>query len=106
MNDILGKLFVFFLLNLLTFSIFSQNSLNKKIENLLKEQKMAGAVWCIIDSSGNIKTYTAGFNNVPKNIRMKPTDKVLVGSISKSVLSAGILRLAAEGKLDVDDPRK
>ena len=104
MNDILGKLFVFFLLNLLTFSIFSQNSLNKKIENLLKEQKMAGAVWCIIDSSGNIRTDAAGFNNVPKNIRMKTTDKVLVGSITKSVLSAGILRLATEGKLDVDDP--
>ena len=104
MNDILGKLFVLFLLNLLTFSIFSQNSLNKKIENLLKEQKMAGAVWCIIDSSGNIKTDAAGFNNVPKNIRMQTTDKVLVGSITKSVLSAGILRLATEGKLDVNDP--
>ena len=104
MNNILGKLSAFFLLNLLTFSTFSQNSLNKNIENLLKEQKMAGAVWCTIDSSGNIKTDAAGFNNVPKNIRMQPTDKVLVGSITKSVLSAGILRLATEGKLDVNDP--
>ena len=104
MNNILGKLFVFFLLNLLTFSTFSQNSLNKKIENLLKEQKMAGAVWCTIDSIGNIKTDAAGFNNVPQNLKMKPTDKVLVGSITKSVLSAGILRLATEGKLDVNDP--
>jgi CubicO group peptidase (beta-lactamase class C family) len=97
-------IFIVIILNLLIFSTFSQNLLNKKIGRLLKKQKMAGAVWCIIDSSGNIKTDAAGFNNVQKNILMKPTDKVLIGSITKSLLSAGILQLATEGKLDVNDP--
>lgn len=55
MKNNLTKIFSFIFLNLLIISTFSQTSLNKKIENLLKEQKMAGAVWCKIDSSGNIK---------------------------------------------------
>ena len=91
-------------LNLLIINIFSQAILNQKISQHLQDQKMAGAVWCTIDSSGNIKTDAAGFNNVPKNLLMKPTDKVMVGSITKSLLSVGILRLATEGKLNLNDP--
>jgi CubicO group peptidase (beta-lactamase class C family) len=98
------KTFIVIALNLLIFNTFSQNLLNGNIARILNEQKMAGAVWCTIDSSRNIKTDAAGFNNIPQNILMKPTDKVLVGSITKSLLSAGILQLATEGKLDVNDP--
>ena len=104
MNNILSKLIAFIFLNSLLFSAFSQNSLSQKIDYLLKEQKMAGAVWCTIDSTGKINTDAAGFNNIEKNILMKPIDKVLVGSITKSLLSAGILMLATKGKLDVNDP--
>lgn len=81
----------------------AQNSLEGHINQLLKEEKLAGAVWAIVDNN-EIKTGAAGLNNVPENKKMKPNDKVNVGSITKSVIATGILKLANDGKLSLDQP--
>ncbi len=94
------------LLLLLPFIAFSQNvsSLKQQITQTLQTEKLAGAVWSIVDSSGRIVTDAAGLKNIPMGEAMKPTDRVHVGSVTKPVLAAGILRLMTEGKLTMDAP--
>lgn len=80
-----------------------KNLVKQLSENLIKEN-LAGAVWAIVDSNGTIQTGAAGFNHVPQKIMMKPTDKVNVGSITKAVISTGILKLSSDGRLLIDEP--
>lgn len=96
-----GKLFP--ILILVPFSTFSQNlsSLKQQIAQTLQTEKLAGAVWSIVDSSGRMVTDAAGLKNMPLGEAMKPTDRVHVGSITKTVLAAGILHLMTEGKLEM-----
>lgn len=80
----------------------SNNQLHEEIQKLLSEQKLTGAVWTIVDSSG-ITTDCAGLKNAETKERFKPTDKVHIGSIAKTILAVGILHLATEGKINLDE---
>jgi len=78
------------------------NQLNQDIEKLLLEQKLTGAVWTIVDSNG-ITTDCAGLKNAESKESFKPSDKVHVGSIAKTILAVGVLHLATEGKINLDE---
>lgn len=81
-------------------------SLHSKIEVLLKKEGLTGAVWSIVDSFGNISVDAAGINNYETGKLLRPTNKVHIGSITKTLLAAGILRLVTEGKLNLNEPVK
>lgn len=86
--------------------LFAQidSSLRIKMKILLKEEGLTGAVWSVVDSSGNIQIDAAGVNNHLTGRLLRATDKVQVGSITKTLLALGILRLATEAKLSLNDP--
>jgi CubicO group peptidase (beta-lactamase class C family) len=94
------------ILLVLPFIVFAQKpyALKNQITQTLQAEKLAGAVWSIVDLSGQIVTDATGLKNVPLGESMKPTDRVHVGSITKTVLAMGILRLMTEGKLAMDAP--
>ncbi|EMR04785.1 serine hydrolase domain-containing protein [Cesiribacter andamanensis] len=71
---------------------------------LLQEQELTGAVWTVREADSSIKTGSAGVKNAATGEALRPTDKVHIGSITKTVLATGILRLASEGKLSLEDP--
>ena len=81
-----------------------ETSLKQSIRDELNKQKLTGAVWATVSPDGEIHTNCAGFKNFETKTQLKKTDKVQVGSITKTVLAAGILRLATEGKLKLDYP--
>ncbi len=91
---------------LLTPSVWGQQPvpLNRQIQTILNEQKLVGAVWATVDSSGQISVDCAGFRNKPAGQKLRPTDRIHVGSITKTVLALGILRLVTEGKINLTDP--
>ncbi len=101
-----------FLLNLTLTSILILNQLyaqttdklNQKISKLLKEQNLTGCVWSIVDTTGKIYSDCEGLNNAETKKKFKHTDKVNVGSITKTVLAVGILHLATESIIKIDDP--
>lgn len=92
------------------FSLFFANTiiaqpntqLHQDIEKLLAEQQLTGAVWTVVDSTG-IKTDCAGFKNAEVKEKFKATDRVHVGSLAKTILAAGVLRLATEGRINLDE---
>ncbi len=97
-----------FLLSLFSLSCLQaqdHTSLQKSIEDLLREQKLPGAVWTTLDGD-SITIQSAGINNLQTGAKLLPTDKVHVGSITKTVLALGMLRLATEGKIQLDQPVK
>lgn len=84
----------------------SDLQLKKAIKRSLTAEKLTGAVWSVVGSDGRIHSDCAGIKNNDSKEALRPTDRVHVGSVAKTVLAAGILHLATSGKLDIDDPVK
>lgn len=78
--------------------------LKQEIEQALKEEGLTGAVWSVVDSDGKIASDTVGIKNLETNEFLKATDKVHIGSVTKTILAVGILRLVSENKIDLDAP--
>lgn len=94
------------LAGLLTHAVWGQQTtlLNRQIRHNLEQQKLAGAVWATVDAAGRIAVDCAGYRNKPAGQMLRPTDRVHVGSITKTVLALGVLRLVTEGKVGLADP--
>lgn len=93
---------VVFILLILKYSVaFSQDEI--EMQNLLEKEKLSGVVWSVVQND-RIEINAAGFKNLSTKEKMKPTDKVHVGSITKTILALGVLKLASENKLSLDDP--
>jgi CubicO group peptidase (beta-lactamase class C family) len=78
--------------------------LKNQINEALIEEGLTGAVWSVVDSSGKISFDAVGLNNKETGKQLKPTDKVHIGSITKTLIATGVLRLATEKKLDLNEP--
>lgn len=83
----------------------SGQSLQGKIEVLLKQEKLSGAVYSVV-KDGHITAYSSGLKNLETGDSMFVDDKVHVGSLTKTFLAMGILRLATLNMLNLDDPIK
>jgi len=81
-------------------------ALKEKIKTLLAEQKLPGAVWATVSDSGAIHTDVHGYKNTSTKMLLSPADKVHVGSVCKTIVAAGFLRMATQGLIDLDDPVK
>lgn len=86
-------------------AIFSQteNNLQNQVSELLTEQNLTGVVWSTVSDNDEINIYSSGIKNNDTNEKLKPSNAIQVGSITKSVLAMGILRLITENKLNLDD---
>ncbi|MFY7912981.1 MAG: serine hydrolase domain-containing protein [Emticicia sp.] len=95
-------LFIFCLIN----SAFAQTNQNLKneINKALIEEGLTGAAWSVVDADGKITYDAVGLSNKETGTHLKPTDKVHIGSITKTLIATGILRLATENKLNLNDP--
>lgn len=83
-------------------SAFSQTNLKQEMQQALDAEKLAGAAWCIVDTNG-ITTDAAGFKKMRTGSLLQPTDRVQVGSITKSLLTLGIFKLISEGRIQLYD---
>lgn len=102
------KLFLFLILILSTNYSFAQTKegLKDSLRTLLKEQKLSGAVWATVNEKGEIITDASGYKNTKTKELLSPTDKMQVGSVAKTILAAGFLRMATLGLLNLDESVK
>lgn len=70
----------------------------------LKAQGLQGAVWSLLGSDGGVQAGAVGVKDARDGRAMAPDDRVHVGSIAKTVLATGVLRLVSQGKLALDSP--
>lgn len=73
------------------------------VQTLLDEERLAGMTWSLVLGERTI-VGAAGRSNMTTGRRMRADNRIHVGSVTKTVLAVGILRLVSEGKLDLDAP--
>ncbi|MDY0976510.1 serine hydrolase domain-containing protein [Massilia sp. CFBP9012] len=74
-------------------------NIESQIGHLLHAQGLQGAVWTTLDSQG-----AAGASNARTGAAMRVDHRVHVGSIAKTLLAVGVLRMVSEGRLSLDTP--
>ncbi|MFE0502505.1 serine hydrolase domain-containing protein [Lysobacter soli] len=81
----------------------SAAALHDTIAQELTSQGFQGAVWStLVDDT--IATGAAGTRDARTGKPMQASDRVHVGSVAKTLLATGVLRLVTQGKLALDTP--
>ncbi len=78
--------------------------LQKDVANALVEEGLTGAVWSTIDSDGTIVTGAAGLKDSRSGRALAADDRVHIGSVTKTLLATGVLRLVTEDRFALDTP--
>ena len=78
--------------------------LSAAIADGLRRQGLQGAVWSTVRADGDVVLGAAGIKNARSGQPMAAEDRVHVGSIAKTLVAAGILRLVTERRLTLDAP--
>jgi CubicO group peptidase (beta-lactamase class C family) len=81
-----------------------QTSLHTDIERALDANGLTGAVWSIVHTDGTVVIDAAGIKNAQTREPLSANDQVHIGSVAKTLLAAGILRLVSEGRMSLDTP--
>jgi CubicO group peptidase (beta-lactamase class C family) len=77
--------------------------LNCSLTKLLAEEKLAGAVYGLVDGDV-VRSGAVGFAHHPKGEPLRVDAKVHVGSVAKTFIALGVLRLATQDRVDLDAP--
>lgn len=80
-----------------------RDPLTESIEAVVIEEGLVGATWARVMPEGTT-IGAAGLNDAPRQLRMSPDDRVQVGSVAKTLLATGVLRLVSLGRIDLDAP--
>ncbi|QGZ37691.1 CubicO group peptidase (beta-lactamase class C family) [Pseudoduganella flava] len=73
-----------------------------RVEALLAERGLVGASWMLLHGDGTVETGAAGQRAA--GVPLRAEDRMHVGSIAKTVLAAGVLRLVSQGRVTLDTP--
>lgn len=77
----------------------AMQDVSSEIATLLRKERLEGAVWTTLDKEG-----AAGVSNARTGTLMRVDQRVQVGSVAKTMLALGVLRLVSEGRLSLDAP--
>jgi len=79
------------------------DKIDSLVQSEMKKRGIPGLALTVIRDGKESKTAAYGFANLEWNVRTKPNTVFEIGSVTKQFTAAGILLLAQEGKLSVDD---
>lgn len=78
--------------------------LEPRMARVLGEQGLAGAVWATVAPDVGVRVGAAGHSDVALETNMSIHNRVQVGSIAKTVVALGVLRLVTQGRVTLDTP--
>jgi CubicO group peptidase (beta-lactamase class C family) len=73
------------------------------LAKLLTEERLAGAVYGLVDGDVT-RSGAVGFAHRPAATPLRADAKVHVGSVAKTFVALGVLRLVSQGRVDLDAP--
>jgi D-alanyl-D-alanine carboxypeptidase len=97
---LIGSLLV---LGLLASPVARADRVDDYVKSKMDQRRIPGVALVIVKNGKPIKTAAYGLANLELNVPVKPETVFEIGSITKQFTAAGILLLAQEGKLSVDD---
>jgi CubicO group peptidase (beta-lactamase class C family) len=79
------------------------SSLAARLDRMLHEERLVGMTWALVwpDST---RVGAAGRFDAPSGTVLLPQHRMQVGSVTKTLIATGILRLVTEGRLSLDQP--
>ena len=78
--------------------------MQSSINTVLTEEGLTGIAWSLIDENGVVTLGSAGLSDKPNHVDFRKDSRFHVGSLTKSLLATGVLRLATEGLFELDAP--
>lgn len=78
--------------------------LHREIAAILKNESLTGTVWATITPESGAKIGAAGIKNANTGEKLAANDRVHIGSFTKTLVAAGVLRLVTQGKLKLEAP--
>jgi CubicO group peptidase (beta-lactamase class C family) len=81
----------------------TSDSLTHPVAQAIAEERLVGATWALVTPAGT-SLGAAGLKNALRNTPMSPHDRVQIGSVTKTFIATGILRLVSEGRVSLDAP--
>ena len=82
----------------------TETELQRDIEAVLSGEGLTGIAWALVDENGDVNLGAAGLRDKPAEVNFTISTRFHVGSLTKSLLATGVLRLATEGRIDLDAP--
>lgn len=79
----------------------ASGELPAQMARALEEHGLSGAVWATVEPDGE-RVGAAGQSNRATGAPLTPAHRVQVGSVGKTVLATGVLRLITQGRLSLD----
>ena len=79
------------------------DALSTTITTALAEEGLVGATWSLLTPEGT-SVGAAGLKDAQRNVAMSANDRVQIASIAKTFIATGVLRLATEGRVELDAP--
>lgn len=79
-----------------------QQRLQRRLDDLRAKNGFPGATAAVVLPDGQTISIGTGFSDVEAQTLMKPSDRILAGSIGKTYFAAVMMRLVFEKKLDLD----
>ena len=80
------------------------SNLQADMETILSEEQLVGAAWFVMAPDTDANMGVAGYRDNERAIEFSLGTRFHVGSVTKAVLSTGILRMATTGLIDLDAP--
>lgn len=69
----------------------------------LRQQGLTGATWALIEPQG-VRVGAAGLKDARTREPLRVDHKAQIGSVTKTLLATGVLRLVSQGRLRLDQP--
>lgn len=82
----------------------TESNLEKSIRNAIVEEGLTGIAWTLVSANGDVTLGSAGVKDNSTGIAFAPDTRFHVGSMTKTVLATGVLRLATEGRISLEAP--
>jgi CubicO group peptidase (beta-lactamase class C family) len=82
----------------------AQTGVHQEIELILAEEGLTGIAWSLIGENGEVSLGSAGLRDNPGRSDFTIDTRFHVGSLTKSLLATGVLRLATKGLIELDAP--
>lgn len=81
----------------------AESDLHAAMEASIEREGLPGVVWTIVTPDG-VLTGSAGLADARLQTPLSPASRVQTGSIVKTLIATGVLRLVTEGRLTLDSP--
>ncbi|MEO6076523.1 MAG: serine hydrolase domain-containing protein, partial [Dokdonella sp.] len=99
-----GACFAFLILSCPASLSAASSPFDEHLGRILVEEGLVGAVWAQVSPDLSVAIGAAGIKDARTGEALGPEDRVNVGSIAKTVLATGVLRLVSLGRLSLDTP--